>query len=158
MILGIASLIQPITNTTGWLFITQGRTKDMFRLAMFGGPFTVLTIIAGLPWGAIGVAISYVTGQLLLTNIGYWYVGRRGPVHTIDLYRTIAPFLFAAGFALLSCVLFRLQVHPSKPLVGMLWCSVIALLATLVVLIAVPGGRKALLDAKRAVHLMSQKA
>jgi len=75
VILGVAGLIQPISNTTGWLFLTQGRTKEMFRFSMVAGPITIASIIAGLPWGAVGVAASYVTGQLVMINILYWYVG-----------------------------------------------------------------------------------
>ena len=51
-----------------------------------------MTIVAGLPC-ALGVAVSYVTGQLIAVNIQYWYVGRHGPVRTMDFYRTIIPSL-----------------------------------------------------------------
>ena len=37
-ILGAAALVQPIANTTGWLFVTQGRTNEIFKMAMCGGP------------------------------------------------------------------------------------------------------------------------
>ena len=62
-ILGVAALIQPISNTTGWLFVTQGRTNEMFKTAIFGGPISIASIIVGLPWGAVGVATSYTLSQ-----------------------------------------------------------------------------------------------
>jgi PST family polysaccharide transporter len=157
VVLGIAGMIQPISNTTGWLLHHQGRTNDMFRLAMFGGPLVVLSIIVGLPWGAIGVAKSYVIGQLLLTNISYWYVGRRGPVRTIDFYRTIGPVLLAAVFALLACWIFRMWLHPKSPISGVLLCSLVALVTTFLVLMATRPGRRALLDAKNSIYLMLRK-
>ncbi len=42
---------------------------------MIGAPITMASIVAGLPWGALGVAISYVTVQLSLTHVLYWYAG-----------------------------------------------------------------------------------
>ena len=50
---------QPIASTTGWLFVTQGRTFDMFRWGLIGSTLTVASIIVGLPWGVVGVAASY---------------------------------------------------------------------------------------------------
>jgi PST family polysaccharide transporter len=79
-ILGAVALIQPIANTTGWLFITQGRTDELFKISLWGGPITILSIIAGLPWGAVGVAMSYTVVHILGTPITYWYLCRRGPV------------------------------------------------------------------------------
>jgi len=29
LVLGFTGLFQPIANTTGWLFLTQGRSRDM---------------------------------------------------------------------------------------------------------------------------------
>jgi len=159
VILGVAGLIQPISNTTGWLFLTQGRTKEMFRFSMVAGPITIASIIAGLPWGAVGVAASYVTGQLVMINILYWYVGRRGPIRTIDFYRTIAPFAAASLSALAACLAFRHWQHPVSALGGIMLCTVITLLTTILVLAAMPAGRNALRDAARSVQLLlaSQK-
>ena len=157
VILGIAGLIQPISNTTGWLFITQGRTKDMFRLAMVGGPITMASIVAGLPWGAVGVATSYVTGQLFIVNVQYWFAGRRGPVRTGDFYRTVAPFAAASLSALAACLAFRYLQHSVNALVGIMICATITLLTTILVLAVIPAGRNALRDAVRSVQLLASQ-
>ena len=157
VILGVVGLIQPIANTTGWLFITQGRTKEMFRLSMVAGPITIASIIAGLPWGAVGVAASYVTGHLILTHVLYWYVGRHGPVRTMDFYRTIAPFAAASLSALLACLAFRHWQHPVNALAGIMVCSVVTLLTTIFVLAVIPAGRNALRDTVRSVQLLASQ-
>ncbi len=157
IILGIAGLIQPIANTTGWLFITQGRTKEMFRLSMFFGPVTIASIVAGLPWGAVGVAASYVTAQLILVNILYWYVGRRGPVRTMDFYRAIAPFAAASLSALAACIALRHWQHPVNALGGIIVCTVVTLLTTILVLAVIPAGRNGLKDAGRSIQLLARQ-
>jgi PST family polysaccharide transporter len=157
VILGIAGMVQPISNTTGWLFISQGRTKEMFRFAMIIGPFTIMTIVAGLPWGALGVAVSYVTGQLIAVNIQYWYVGRHGPVRTMDFYRTIGPFIAASLSALTASLAFRYWQHPVNALGGLIVCAVITFLTTISVLAMIPAGKKALSDTLHSVQLLASQ-
>ena len=154
VILGIVGLIQPISNTTGWLFISQGRTKDMFRFSMIGAPFTMASIVAGLPWGAVGVATSYVIGQLISFNILYLYVGRRGPVRTVDFYRTVAPIAAAAISSSIACVAFRHWQESINALVGIIACAALTFLSTILVLAALPSGRRALRDVIRSVQLL----
>ncbi len=96
-VLGIAALTQPLTNSTGWLFISQGRTREMLRWGIFGAVTAIVAFIAGLPWGAYGVAVAYVgSGLLIRTPALLWYVGRSGPVSTRDFYVTAAPFALSA--------------------------------------------------------------
>jgi PST family polysaccharide transporter len=45
--LGIASLIQPIGSTTGWIFICQGKTKAMFHWGIYSSVTTVLASSSG---------------------------------------------------------------------------------------------------------------
>jgi O-antigen/teichoic acid export membrane protein len=96
-LLGIAGLVQPVANTTGWLFITQNRTRHMFQWGIIGSLIIVASIVGGLPWGAVGVAASYsVVFVCVVMPLLLWFVGRDGPVRTVDFYRTIAPSLCAA--------------------------------------------------------------
>ena len=68
LLLGITGLFQPIANTTGWLFLTQGRSRHMFQWGLISGPLTMGSILVGLPWGAVGVATSYAFTRVLLTD------------------------------------------------------------------------------------------
>ncbi len=60
--LGVASLYQPIAYTCGWLFMTQDRTREMFWWGIYGSALSAVTIVAGLPFGATGVAASFAVG------------------------------------------------------------------------------------------------
>ena len=64
--LGLAALVQPLANTTGWLFISQGRTRELMWWNLASSAISLLSIIAGLPWGPLGVAISYSLSYLML--------------------------------------------------------------------------------------------
>src|SRR5262245_5305024 len=57
--LSLAALTTPISNSTGWLFITSGRTASMMRWGVFDTIITLIAFVVGLPWGPRGVAIAY---------------------------------------------------------------------------------------------------
>lgn len=155
-VLGCVGLVQPIANTTGWLFVSQGRARQMFQWGMIGGTVTVAGIVAGLPWGAFGVAVSYSAVSLCVVIPAlFWFVGREGPVRTGDFYRIIAAPLCAALAALAALLAFRRWAQIESPLAGMLAASAIAGAVTLLVMSALPSGRRVLQDLR---HLASTLA
>jgi O-antigen/teichoic acid export membrane protein len=58
-ILGICALTQPLYSTTGWLFVSRGRTDRLFRLGLLIAPVVVGSFVLGLPFGITGVALAY---------------------------------------------------------------------------------------------------
>jgi len=157
-LLGIAGLVQPVANTTGWLFITQNRTRHMFQWGIAGSLIIVASIVGGLPWGAVGVAASYsVVFVCVVMPLLLWFVGREGPVRTIDFYRTIAPSLSAALAVLGALALFRWRMQVSRPLYGVAASLGITVAITLIIFAILPRGRKALQDLKHSYVLLMGK-
>ena len=155
LLLGITGLFQPIANTTGWLFLTQGRSRHMFQWGLISGPLTMGSILLGLPWGAVGVATSYALTRVLITDpLLFWFVGRTGPVRTWDFYRTIAPFTFASLIALGVSTGVRNVIDLHNPIAGLIVIFLITGLMTLLALVALPAGRLALTDIRRTVALV----
>jgi len=153
--MGVAGLFQPVVSTGGWLLVSQGRVRDMLRWSLINAPISILSILAGLPWGVVGVAASFSVGRILIANpLLYWFVGRSGPVRTADFYRLLAPFTGASLFSLLACLAFRRFVYVANPVVGFLVCGVIVGITTPMVLALMPAGRKALSDIKRSITLL----
>ena len=64
--LSLAALLSPITHTTGWLFISSDRGAALFRWGLLSGAVTLSGFVVGLPWGAEGVALSFVVTQVAL--------------------------------------------------------------------------------------------
>lgn len=143
--LGISGLIEPFSSTTGWLFVSQGRTREQFYWSIISTIITVASIIAGLPWGPVGVAAAYgLVGLLIRTPLLFWLVGRSGPVSVKDLYLDLAPFAAVAGAILLSLFAFRLWLAGPSPLINFIISIGIAGFVSLIVLVALPRGRDAL--------------
>jgi PST family polysaccharide transporter len=150
--LAIAGFAQPICSTTGWLFVSQGRGGDMFRWGLLGSSIIVAGIVAGLPWGATGVALSYsVTFVCVVAPVLFWFVGRAGPVRARDLYSTVAPILVASLCGLGAGAAVRVLSGVTRPVPGILYCGAAAAVTILVVLIALPGGRRGLVDLRDSV-------
>jgi PST family polysaccharide transporter len=156
--LGVAALIQPIANTTGWLFISQGRTNDMFRYGLVASTIIVTAIVAGLPWGAVGVATTYaLTWVMIIAPLLFYWVGRKGPVRPRDFYITVAPAFGAALAVLGALFLFRRSVVIVNPLKGLVASFAIACAVALLFLYALPAGRRILRDFGEVAAIVLRK-
>ncbi len=98
-LLGIAAVTQPIVSSTGWLYISQGRSRDMFRWGVIGSAITVAAIVIGLRGGPRGVALSYSCFQWAALPLLCWLVFREGPVRFRHVAEAVLPFLIAAVWA-----------------------------------------------------------
>lgn len=156
--LGVAALIQPITNTTGWLFISQGRTNDMFRYGLVASTIIVAAIVAGLPWGALGVAAVYAfVWVTIVTPLLFWWVGRKGPVRPRDFYVTVAPAFFAAIGVLIALFAFRRSAIIVSPVLGLAVSLGITCAVALLLLYIIPAGRRALWDFRAMAAIILQR-
>jgi O-antigen/teichoic acid export membrane protein len=153
--LGISAVTQPLLNTMGWLFITQGRTKEMMQFGWVNGVLCILSMLVGLPWGGVGVAIAYsVVGVAIRMPMAYIVAGRRGHVSTRDLCRlTVLPTV-AALAAAAAATGYRVGIAFGQPLVDSALALLCALTATWIVLVLTPEGRVLLRQSWRWAGLM----
>lgn len=159
MLLGLAAIVQPAARSALWLFTTQGRSREMLTWGVISGAIAIISIVAGLPWGATGVAASYAATDLCIgTPLLFWFVGRRGPVRTSDFYRTIAPSACAAICSLVVLVLSRQWLAMFSHLATRL-CIAFAVtgLVSFLVLAAIPAGREAMRNFKSMLSLLLKR-
>ena len=126
----IAALCLPLANASAWLFTSQGRGRDMFVTQLINSSAIVLSYVAGLPFGPVGVAIAFSISNLLVRiPIYYFNAGRRGPVRTADLWRIFFRHLpiWVVVFALTRLML--AMVANLAPLAQLLICAPIGVLA-----------------------------
>lgn len=116
--LSLAAITQPITSSTGWLFMATGRAREMLRWAMLAAPVTIASFLIGLPWGPEGVAAAYFFGQVLLVPLLYLWCARGTPVRASDLYGAILPTL-GGGIAAWVIVHQAASVVPTAGLIAL---------------------------------------
>jgi O-antigen/teichoic acid export membrane protein len=84
-ILAIAGLVQIVSSTTGWLYVSSGRSGAFARWAAASSAITVLSFALGLRWGIEGVAVAYAVGQTLMLLPSFHYASRGTSVTTSDI-------------------------------------------------------------------------
>jgi polysaccharide transporter, PST family len=88
-------------DTTGWIYISKGRTDRMLRWSMIGVPIYVAAFVVGLPYGAAGVALCYSISRYIAFLPCFWYATRGTNISLADILITIAaPFAVAAAIGL----------------------------------------------------------
>lgn len=86
----LAALFTPIGSVASWLLTSQGRGEDFMRCSVFGSTVAVLSFLAGLPFGPVGVALAYSASALFIfLPFDYYVAGRHGPVSAKDLWTTL---------------------------------------------------------------------
>jgi PST family polysaccharide transporter len=126
--LGIAGLSQVLTTTLGWLFISQGRGGDFFKVGLFGSMSTVASFIVGLPWGPLGLAIAYTINNYVVLIPVMWWTCRRGPVSIQHILGAAMPHAVSAvASALVMVTIWRVTSLPS-----FLACAAVVLLSYLI--------------------------
>ncbi len=126
----IVALSVPLANASTWLFTSQGRGRDMLVAQSINACVTVLSFIAGLPFGPVGVAIAFaISGPLVRLPILYYIVGRRGPVKTRDLWMVFGRHLPVLVIVFLITWLTRGFVVNQPPLVQLLITAPVGVLA-----------------------------
>lgn len=98
--LGLVAVVQCSTNPTGWLFITQARTREFALWGFFGGVACSIAFWVSLPYGAVGVAAAYSIVETLKAPVVHWYVTRKGPVALKDVLAVLLPHIVWASLIL----------------------------------------------------------
>lgn len=134
----IVALVLPIGESHKWVNVSLGRGQRMFRISMAIAVAFVTAIVAGLPYGPIGIATAiagvYWVGLLPVL----YYALQDSPVSLSDLLRTVrAPFLAAmiagvcmgvlkwwgAGLPDLLCLILALLITLAVALLVATWSA-----------------------------------
>ncbi|MEL6798975.1 MAG: lipopolysaccharide biosynthesis protein [Pseudomonadota bacterium] len=105
--LGIAGMVQPLGNPTGWLFISQGRTTEMAWWGFFSALVTCLAFVASVGYGVVALAMSYAAVTVLRLLPLWLLITRKGPVKIESLATRILPILAAVVSTYAGLLLMR---------------------------------------------------
>ena len=107
----VSAIFLPVLMSMGLLYMTQGRTAELLRATLIDAGLCLLAIVAGLPWGGVGVAAALaIAGLALRTPLSFWLATRHGPVRNIHVWRAIAPPASAALAAAVTVAVVRAGV------------------------------------------------
>lgn len=156
--LAVGLLLKPLLNTTGWLFISQGRTREMLNWGVMGSVIAGISFVVGLPWGALGVAISYTLTDLFVrAPILLRLAGHTGPVSTRDMLSCLGAGMTCALFVSVGFLVVEAQCEGLSEAGRAGAGTAGALIMGLVSVLATPWGRGALRDGRRMLAALRSK-
>jgi PST family polysaccharide transporter len=141
--LGFAGLLQMLNSPAGWLFISQGRARDYLLWGIAMAVISVGAYVAGLPYGALGVAVALSISQYVKTPLMWIWLCRRGPVALRDVVGSAGPLLLAGHVATGAVWLARPWL-PENAVGALLLGAALAYGLTAVMIAAFPTGRETL--------------
>lgn len=107
---GIANCVE---RTLGWLHVVAGRADRWSRWGVFSAAFHLVALAAGLPFGAMGVAVAYTIAMFCLFVPALVYAGQPIGIGVKDVLSATGPqmisALVAAAFGFAVQQLFLLE-------------------------------------------------
>ncbi|OHB69472.1 MAG: hypothetical protein A2V70_04235 [Planctomycetes bacterium RBG_13_63_9] len=131
--LAVCGLVQPILNTTQWLFRAMGRARQLLRWGLCAAVASSIALLIGLPLGVRTMALCYTVCTLLLTVPCVRYAIRATSVTSWDVWKTSARPLASALLAACPAVALKLWLGPHWPL----WAVLVVAASSLVITYAV---------------------
>lgn len=109
-LLAVGGVFRAVSQICYWIYLSRDRTVDQLRLYLVLRPIMVLVILAGVPWGPVGVAATCSVAYLVEWLASLWHVGRvTGVDRALLLRNALRPILLvclpAAAVARLATVL-----------------------------------------------------
>lgn len=140
----IAGLFLPLYCFVTCLLNTQGRGRDIMTTGLIFSATTVGSIVAGLPFGPVGVALSTsCVGLLVRLPVQFYIVGRRGPVRTGDLWAASLKYL-PNWVIVVGVTYLTLKALPpnSAPIVQLCLCAPVGVIAGILMALGVPSQKR----------------
>jgi PST family polysaccharide transporter len=75
-ILAIGGIFRSIQQIAYWTYLAKGRTGAQLRMILATRPVMILIILAGVPWGPIGVAVGHSVAYFLFWLVSVRHVGK----------------------------------------------------------------------------------
>ena len=148
-VLAFTFVNQPLGKSAGWIYISQDRTHHAAQWSLVGLPITVVAVVVGLNWGALGVATAYSLSALLIKHpIIVWWSTREGPVRARDTIEALLPGYSAGIVSFFGLLGLRHYVAFESSLAGTLAAAATVAVAALLTTLALPSGRSLLRDAR----------
>ena len=121
-ILSLSCFLMPIASATGWLFQSQDRTDELFRWGLISAPCIVVSFLIGLPFGAVGVAVSYTIVVHAIIPLLFYMVGSKSHVTTSDLANLCLYVAMHSAFCFAFSVALQSFIQSDQPLFSIAHC------------------------------------
>ena len=145
-LLAVFGFIEPLAWLLGTILVSSGMPKAMAKWRAVSMVIVVISFLAGLPWGIIGVAAGYAASGVLTRTWLIFFVGKRIGISGWDFIKVGAPFVCLAGVVATALYGLRAVWTEANPILSLSFYGVIGLVAYTGILSLIGGGRRFLLN------------
>ena len=154
-ILAVVGFIQSVETMRGLTLVSLGMSKKYLKLGVFASAFFVLAFAVGVPWGARGIALSYVITDYLIMIPSLLYCFRGTPVSLAGFFGAISrPAVTSLAAAAIMFLTFKFLM-PNQPdfiVIGV--CFAIGMASYFALWALMPGGIQMLKELFSYLSLM----
>ena len=157
-VLAVLISTETMFGAINWLFISQGRGRQLLQYGIFDAATRTVAIFIGLQWGTLGIAAALaITAVVVHTPAQIWYACREGPVRQADVYRMLAPIVLGSLLGLLAMLAAQRAFPMENPLATIVMSGSVLAAVELIVLLVTPSGRRLLRDLRRGVEILLRR-
>lgn len=102
-VLAIGGVFRAVSQIAYWVYLARGVPGAQFRVSLVMAPVMIALILAGLPWGPVGVAAGHSVAYFVMWLVTLAHVGRAAGVASRPLFtqalRTLCLVSLPAGVA-----------------------------------------------------------
>jgi len=111
--LSIASITQPLYNTTGWLFTAAGKAKSYLWLTVISGFVLCISFYLALPYGALGIAKVYgVVMGIIIFFPALWLAHKVAGLSFTHSLRELLPISICLGVMVFAVLMTESFLKP----------------------------------------------
>ena len=97
-ILALGGIFRSIQQIAFWTYLARGKTGAQLRMILVTRPIMIGLMLAGLPWGPVGVAVGHSVGYLMFWVVSTWHAGKSTGIDGWGLMRNaIRPVLLVSA-------------------------------------------------------------
>lgn len=140
-VFAIASSVRPTIATSAIVLVTLGRSRVLLGLGLVHTLVLAILMIAGLPWGALGIAVALVATSVVTAPLKLYYSFKASPVTLGSFWSAIRMSMASSVFMGVSLIAFRFMVPIEYPLPRLLAGCALGATTLLLPWLLLPFGR-----------------
>lgn len=92
-VLCVLGIMQSVSASQGWVFLSQGRTDVQLKTRIVSVPIIIVSFVMGIHYGVMGVAVAYLLVCIVLIPYQLHMAGKLIDVSLLDIGKSIAAVL-----------------------------------------------------------------
>jgi PST family polysaccharide transporter len=141
-LMAIFGLVEPLAWLLNTILVAYGRPEAMAKWRAVTMVVALISFVAGLPWGVIGVAMGYTLSGIATRTWLIFFVGKRIGISGFEFISAGLPFVLLASAVSVLMLFSRSIWEPQSALLGLFSFSIFGSALYIAMLACIPRERR----------------